>query len=329
MGYKDVVVASGEVAHIDPPVSIPTSEDSRDQVFRFFVLCIYLTHLLLPQVLNNAFCLTWLLDQFPKDHLSLPPPLVLGAPVYYPATGILHTSACAECYLRLWVLEHPNNPLTDAFSSFLAGGFSIRILTATSPSSVPLPPFPGFLRLNRRGSDIASVYRSNLANVLSRPNARRFLTYGGLLWRLALHYSEAQTSQDLLVAALSGPSALASLVEVGLYDDEVCEEEIAALVGTAADGFTLWPPEAVFYRSDRWTGRWTPDNESWFQKHLLKMSMDFTSCFRTRREWLRNGFQTRRKAAQNTIGSEEYARRVCAQHDAEFSPFPVGRLTNF
>jgi hypothetical protein len=120
----------------------------------------------------------------------------------------------------------------------------------------------------------------------------------------------------------------ASLVEPGFYDDEVSDEEIAALLGTATDGSTLWPPEAVFFNSDQWVGRWTPNNESWFQKHLLKMSTDIASCFRLRRQWLRNGFQTRRLAKQNTVGSEEFAKNVCIEHDAKLSPFPLTRLTH-
>jgi len=245
-----------------------------------------------------------------------------------PITGVLRIPARSECCVRRWLLEHPHSPLSGVIPRLLAGGFSFRILTPTAPGPVPLLPSPQLLPLNRQDSNVQSVYRMNLATLLSRPRARRFVTYGGLFWRLTLHYSESLTSQDLIVSTLNGPTIAASLVEPGLYDDEIADEEIAALLGTATDGSTLWPPETVFYCSDRWVGRWTPDNESWFQKHFLKISIDIVGCFRTRRQWLRNGFQIRRQAAQNVVGSEDYAKSICIQHDVEFSPFPLGRMTN-
>ena len=164
-------------------------------------------------------------------------------------------------------------------------------------------------------------------NVLSRPNACCFLTYGRLLWRLDLHYSEVLTSQDLVVSVLDGPTGAASLIQPDLYDDEVSQGEIKILIGTATNGSMLWPPESVFCSSDRWVGHWTIDNESWFQNHLLEISNNFASCFRTCREWLRSGFQVRCKAAQNIVGSEQYAKLVCIQHNSKFSLIPPGRLT--
>ncbi|KAG6369016.1 hypothetical protein JVT61DRAFT_2567 [Boletus reticuloceps] len=272
--------------------------------------------------------LAWLLDQFPKDYITLPAPLIAKKPFVVPTGGILRTPPRSQSCLRLWVLEHPDSPLSDAVPSLLSGGYPFRILSTTSTASAPLPPVPRLQSLNRRGLNVDSVYHTNLTRILSRPNARRFVTYGGLLWRLALYYSDVLTSHDLVVSTLNGPTAAASLVEPDLYDDQISTEETAALLGTATDGSTLWPPEAVFYSSDRWVGHWAPVNELWFQNHLVKISDDFNGCFRTRREWLRNGFQVRRKAAQNAVGSEEYATSVCLQHDAQFSPFPPDRLTN-
>lgn len=243
-------------------------------------------------------------------------------------TGVLRIPARSECCVRWWLLEHPDSPVSGVIPHLLAGGFSFRILTPTAPAPI-LPPLSCQLPpLLRQDPNVQSIYRMNLAAILSRPHARRFVTYGGLFWRLALHYSESLTPQDLIVSTLNGPTIAASLVEPGLYDDEITNEEIVALLGTATDGSTLWPPAAVFYCSDRWVGRWTPDNESWFQGHLLKTSTDIAGCFRTRRQWLRNGFQTRRQAARNVVGSEDYAKNVCLQHDVEFSPFPLGRMTN-
>ena len=249
----------------------------------------------------------------------------MTSPFTVPTPAILYAPPRTECCLRLWALEHPGSPLSHVIPYLLSGGFSFRILTSTAPALIPLPVSPPLRRLDYQ--DVELHYRMNLTNILSRPNARRFLTYGGILWRLALHYSDSSTPQDLVVSALNGPTIAASLVDPGLYDDEVTDEEIAALLGTNTRGLTIWPPESVFCASDRWAGCWTTDNEAWFQKHLLKISVDIVGSFRTRREWLRNGFQTRRKATQTTVGSELYAKGVCLQHD-DFSPFPCGRLTN-
>lgn len=148
------------------------------------------------------------------------------------------------------ILECPDNSLSGAISSCLAGGYSFQILTMTPTALLPLPPLSRLPHLNHRGPNIESTYHSNLANILSWSNAHYFILYGGLLWCLTLCYSNILTFQDLVAAALNRPLIATSLVEPGLYDNDISDEDIATLLGTATNNSTLWPLADVFYSSN-------------------------------------------------------------------------------
>lgn len=274
--------------------------------------------------------LEWLLGQFPDGGLSLPDPLQIP-PSVYTYRGHLQTSSRTQCRVRLWSLRHPDRPLQECIPHLLGGGLEFRMLSPSPPR--PLPPPPLHLpRLIAGQSNTVQQYISNLRTLFSRPNSRRFLTSGGVLWRIALHYlsdDRVSPAEDRVAAALSGASCAASEIQPGLYDDDVTADEIAALVGLSTTGATLWPPPEVFVNSDRWVGQWTSSNEEWFQLHLGKVNNGDSSVFRTRRDWLRKSFQVRRQRTQNGPGSEGHAKVVCVEHDSLYAPFPPGRLTDF
>lgn len=233
-------------------------------------------------------------------------------------TSVLHIPTQSKCCIHWWLFEHSNSPVSGVIPYLLVGGFLFGILTSTALAPILTPLFCQLLPLLRQDPNVQSIHHMNLAAILSWSHACCFVIYNGLFWWLAFHYSESLTPQDLIFLTLNGPTIAVFFIELGLYDNEITNEEIVALLGTATDGSMLWPSVAIFYCSDQWVSCWTPDNELWFQGHLLKRWTDITGCFKTHCQWLRSGFQTRHQAAQNVVRSEDYAKNICFQHDVEF-----------
>ncbi|KAG1885362.1 uncharacterized protein F5891DRAFT_905367, partial [Suillus fuscotomentosus] len=112
-------------------------------------------------------------------------------------------------------------------------------------------------------------YEDRVRELLLLPYARRFLTMGGIIWRIALHYGP----DHLFSAALSGPSTDAyvhgNIQRNGTHiDDAVFPQDIQLLLGVAADNSSLWPPLDIFDRYQKWTGEWTALWETWFMDRV-------------------------------------------------------------
>ncbi|KAG1721832.1 hypothetical protein EDB19DRAFT_1588102, partial [Suillus lakei] len=111
-------------------------------------------------------------------------------------------------------------------------------------------------------------YSARVRALLLLPYARRFLTMGGLIWRIALYYGP-----HLFSSALSGPSSDAYIHNAADrmgedMDDMVTEDDIALLLGTTTDNHSLWPPSDVWDRYQKWTGEWSDHWEKWFQNRI-------------------------------------------------------------
>ncbi|KAH7908631.1 hypothetical protein BJ138DRAFT_1103346 [Hygrophoropsis aurantiaca] len=145
----------------------------------------------------------------------------------------------------------------------------------------------------RDASEACAEYLQRVTSLLMRPHARRFLTLGGLLWRIALEFGPP----GLYQAALAGPSTDVTVYNAGEYlatagetDDVVSDDEIEILLG-ALDGplwrqrLYLWPFPAFVTDSGRWTGEWTEQNESWFTTRLALIRSRSPSAFLSRKAW--------------------------------------------
>ncbi|TFK60250.1 hypothetical protein BDN72DRAFT_736530, partial [Pluteus cervinus] len=111
--------------------------------------------------------------------------------------------------------------------------------------------------------------------VLQLPAARRLITEGGILWRIALQWGQSSVFQ----ASLSGPSAQAlhyvageTLPFLQLFDDGLSSPTVKVLLGVQSNGYSLWPPTELLEHSKGWFGHWTPELESWFQQRAQAIS---------------------------------------------------------
>ncbi|KAG1842544.1 hypothetical protein F4604DRAFT_1508933, partial [Suillus subluteus] len=128
-------------------------------------------------------------------------------------------------------------------------------------------------------------YNARVRDLLLLPYARRFLTMGGLIWRIALYYGP-----HLFTNALLGPSSDAYIHNatdrMGLdMDDMVTEDDIALLLGTTTDKHSLWPPLDVWGRYQQWTGEWSEYWETWFQKRVSAIERERSDAFLPRKDW--------------------------------------------
>lgn len=133
---------------------------------------------------------------------------------------------------------------------------------------------------------MAKTYRRQVCAILGRPYARRFLTKGGLLWRIAREWGPPQ----LYASALTGPSTDASMWHrddhdhaTGTVDDEVNSKDIDILLGRTDNNYSFWPPLEYWHM---WSnGEWSPKNEEWFLKHAETIKSGHQACAFNRKQW--------------------------------------------
>lgn len=114
----------------------------------------------------------------------------------------------------------------------------------------------------------------------NRPDARRFLFYGGYISRLVVEFA----GPDVLQSATQGPShqflAHGDRImfrhgrewdyrESEMADSFDQDPLLKDLYGvTTNPSRSLWPSMEQFAESDRWTGIWSTHNESWFKSMM-------------------------------------------------------------
>ncbi|KIJ09492.1 hypothetical protein PAXINDRAFT_17412 [Paxillus involutus ATCC 200175] len=267
---------------------------------------------------SNGAAISWLISQFPSTYFIAEHPLEYNGTIT--RHGTLEVPARTQSRLRLWILRNPTQPLRHFLLFCLSCGLQWRVVEPSPLQDIPLTPVANIIPLLQHSSNVAIDYERNLRTLFARPHSHQLLARGGLLWRLATHYSGLLGLDDTLVAYnLSGPNGRTNHAEL-------TTDEIDALLGRSPST-SLWPPLEVWNNSDRWNGQWSPSNEEWFLTHAEVIRSDIKKAFKSRRVWLRNHFQRCRRADIDNNGSELYARNICTQHDILFNVFPSGRLT--
>ncbi|KAG2107600.1 hypothetical protein DEU56DRAFT_688819, partial [Suillus clintonianus] len=139
----------------------------------------------------------------------------------------------------------------------------------------------------KKGPLLLADYVRRVQILLQQPHARRFLTMGGILWRIALHYGPS----GFFSSAISVPSADASLhlhfdqgADPTVVDDRLSDAEISLLLGITENG-SIWPTLEIWEKNEHWSGEWNAKAERWFQAHIREISTGSHFAIRTRKQW--------------------------------------------
>lgn len=128
-------------------------------------------------------------------------------------------------------------------------------------------------------SSFGQLYQERVRWLLRQPYARRLVAYGGLAWRLVIHFG----SKDIVRSYLEGPSeaytvwgeryTAGSDRESECPEDEESDLALKLLLGfTALPGnVSLWPSMALWRASYLWNGSWSSSAETWFQDMLTRL----------------------------------------------------------
>ncbi|KAG1863253.1 hypothetical protein DFJ58DRAFT_912422 [Suillus subalutaceus] len=244
------------------------------------------------------------------------------------ARGNSIVSKRTEIRLRLWGNQYPDAPRGFFATRCLSRGIDWQVFVdphdVTGPRYNLCAPRPAYFDCvypplyNNRITSL-QIYEDRVRELLLRPYARRFLTMGGIIWRIALHYGP----DHLFAAALSGPSTDAyvhgNVERNGTHvDDAVFPQDIQLLLGVAVDMSSLWPPLDIFHRYQKWNGEWTPQWETWFMTRIALIHNRDLSSFAPRSDW--NVIYRRHTRVKfilpTTEGTEAQADALCKQLDS-------------
>lgn len=260
--------------------------------------------------------------------------------------GRLVLAASTELRMRFWLLQDPSVTIADLLPRCLAKGLPFRMFVsqAALPQLAPadlsiFPATPVWLTypdaLIQQGCnkgtaselrDMCIQYRRLVAEVLSRPHARRFLTAGGLLWRIAREYGPP----DLFRRALQGPSATVTIYGRSDIDrihkdvdDLLIATEIDVLLGRTTNSNSFWPSPEIYEGSPRYNGEWSAENEAWFVRHADLIENSGVGSLKSSQAWkndIRPHTATKRILC-STVGSQAHAHDVCVQLQGLFPCF--------
>ncbi|KAG2028402.1 hypothetical protein BDR03DRAFT_1019859 [Suillus americanus] len=218
--------------------------------------------------------------------------------LHFITRGHLVVSKKTEIRLRLWRAQYPDVPLWFLAIQCLTRGLDWRLFVhpnqLVSPMHGPLIPRPPHLDALSKplvyNPALLETYECRTRALLCLPYARRFVTMGGILWRIALHYGPP----SLLSAALSGPSTDSYMHyhvdHAGPHiDDTVTQADIDLLLGVTSKG-SFWPTLDIWAKSQKWHGEWSVENESWFQERLRVMHSLKKEAVVKRGQWIRSTF---------------------------------------
>jgi hypothetical protein len=168
--------------------------------------------------------------------------------------------------------------------------------------------------LTENGNTI-DAYMCQVKRLLGYSHAQHFLTMGGLVWHIALHYG----LPDLFSAALSPPSTDATLhLHFDRFgsdiDNRVTDGEIDLLLGITDCG-SLWPTPDLWGRWQKWKGEWSEDLECWFQERIAVMTSRPQSALLTHAQW-KSSIRRHTLVAlkdPSTVGTEAHAAWLCTE----------------
>jgi hypothetical protein len=297
--------------------------------------CQFLPHppILIPNALPSNEGLQLIRSAYGEDAY-----LIIGPPVYLRLSGIIFPATPAprlgtlvmsfQSAIRVAhdIYDHPAASPAASVPNLLRRGASYRVFTPISQvTRVPslTRGHPSYLDsrntypelLNFKDPNYWNTYLARVQALLRRPYARRFLTMGGILWRLALQFGPPSLLND----ALAGPSLDVTTWGIGevngqSWDDSVTAADIAMLIGVSGTG-SCWPPHDVWNSSCRWKGFWSDADEQWFQSHLGNLSSGNTEAGKTRKDWKRffRPISAARSSDASIYGSEAFARELFGQ----------------
>lgn len=221
---------------------------------------------------------------------------------------------------------NPNASPADSVPTLLSLGASYRIMTPmpvrsllahtsrVHPHIAPPPYLDTHIQysgMNLKATDYWNQYQRQVRELLERPYARRFLTMGGITWRLALQFGPPELARQ----ALDGPSSDVTVfgrgdIAEGYWDDSVTPADLGTLIGRSSTGVeSCWPPQDVWESSSRWMGFWTYADEKWFQTHLQNLSSGNLAAPKTRKNWKR-AFRPTAAVRLGDCGTEIFARNL-------------------
>ncbi|KAG2030460.1 hypothetical protein BDR03DRAFT_1017098 [Suillus americanus] len=249
-----------------------------------------------PEIDNSM--TRWTVEQFNRPFIRFNSDLHvprIQPPVNLPfvSKGRLEVSKRTEVRLRLWRAQYPGVPVWFLAFRCLSRGLDWRVFLSISDLAAhhrsPALPRPAYLDGTPRGlaagANVLDAYVRQVERLLCYPHARRFITMGGLVWRIALHYGPP----GLFSAALSPPSTDAALhLHFDRFgseiDDRVTDGEIDLLLGITDRG-SIWPTPDLWRRWQKWQGEWSEDLERWFQERITAMASRPQSSLLTHAQW--------------------------------------------
>jgi hypothetical protein len=291
-----------------------------------------LVHLFNPSQALDNLKTRWILQQFDRPYVYFNsdyavPKVPLPDVVELITHGKLVVSKRTQARLMLWRAQHPQVPLWFLAYRCLSLGMDWRVFTAPSAPTLqpPISTRPNLHTTHQPltgGSSFFVDYARSVHTLLQLPRARRFLTMGGIVWRIALHYGPS----ELFASAISGPSSDATTLihcesHETLVDDYVSDEDISLLLGITDRG-SLWPTLDLWEKNENWSGEWGAKSERWFTARIREIARGSRSAILTRQQWKAAVRRHTVTAFNNicTVGTEAHAAWVCSQLEELFPP---------
>lgn len=274
----------------------------------------------------------WIFEQFNKPYVCFNsvhsvPKVPLPDTLTFVTQGTLVVSKRTQARLVLWRAQHPQIPMWFLAYRCLSLGMDWRVFCPPSTlTTQPSDSTPANLQATPRplmtGTSFFVEYARNVHTLLQLPRARRFITMGGILWRIALHYGPSQ----LFASAISGPSSDALNLNRceahdALVDDCVSDEDISLLLGVTDRG-SVWPTLDLWEKNENWSGEWGEKCERWFTGRIREIARGSPSAMLTRQQWkatVRHRTLTAFKS-HRTLGTEAHAAWVCSELETLFPP---------
>jgi hypothetical protein len=115
----------------------------------------------------------------------------------------------------------------------------------------------------------------------STPHTRRFLTMGGILCCIALHYGLSQLFESAILGPLNDALNLIHCeAHDALVDGCVSDEDISLLLGVTDCG-GIWPTLDLWQTNENWSGECSKKSERWFTAHVREIARGSPSAILT------------------------------------------------
>lgn len=264
--------------------------------------------------------------------------------------------AHSEWRIRAWLVRNPYMPITTLLKNALSAHIPFRLEIPNDAISFFRRPLDQYSDWEHDAagyyhdisherlidySDTGVIYRKDyelsVIELLNRPHAPAFLYEGGLLARIAKHYS----SRNLPARAMKGPSAAITLHGAGYFIPErstrrehVTDFEKLVLIGQSnptghkKEAHFIFPPPQIFNeRFLRFDGQWTEDCEEWIQIRFDRIENNVLDA-KTIGEWVAELRRWRRKPRLTSAQWDAIAAEVIDTAGPSWEGRPLHELFN-